>query len=117
MTGDRLKEIPVVFYRTAAGAEPVRDWLRSLSAEDRRIIGTDLATVQVGWPLGMPLCRPLGGGLWEVRSKLSGKRIARLLFFIANDRIGVVSGFVKKTQKTPVDEMILAQKRMKEMTE
>jgi len=117
MTGDRLQEIPVVFYRTAAGAEPVRDWLRSLSVEDRRTIGTDLATVQVGWPVGMPLCRSLSGGLWEVRSRLSGGRIARLLFFIADGRIGVVNGFIKKTQKTPVDEMTLAQKRMREMTE
>jgi len=116
MTGDQLKEIPVVLYRTAAGAEPVRNWLRSLSAEDRRTIGTDLATVQVGWPVGMPLCKALGGGLWEVRSKLSGKRIARLLFFAADDRIGVVNGFIKKTQKTPADQMALAQKRMKEMT-
>jgi phage-related protein len=116
MTGDQLKEIPVVFYRTAAGAEPVRNWLRSLSAEDRRTIGTDLATVQVGWPVGMPLCRALGGGLWEVRSKLPGKRIARVMFFVVDDRIGVVNGFIKKTQKTPSDEMVLAQKRMKEMT-
>ena len=80
MAGDRLTEIPVVFYRTAAGAEPVRDWLRSLPAEDRRTMGTDLATLQVGWPIGMPLCRSLGAGLWEVRSTLSNNRIARLLF-------------------------------------
>jgi phage-related protein len=71
--------------------------------------------VQVGWPVGMPLCRSLSGGLWEVRSKLSGKRIARLLFFVADGRIGVVSGFIKKTQKTPADELTLAKKRMKEM--
>jgi|ERR1700674_1275239 phage-related protein len=116
MTEERLKEIPVVFHRTAAGAEPVRDWLRSLSAEDRRTIGTDLATVQVGWPVGMPLCRPLGGGLWEVRSSLSNNRIARLVFFVAEGRIGVVHGFIKKTQKTPPADIALAQRRMKEMT-
>ena len=74
MTGDRLTEIPVVFYRTAAGAEPVREWLRSLSTEDRRTIGTDLATLQVGWPIGMPLCRSLGAGLWELRSKLASNK-------------------------------------------
>jgi hypothetical protein len=64
MTRDHLIAIEVVFYRTAAGAEPVRDWLRGMPAADRRTIGTDLATVQFGWPVGMPLCRPLGGGLW-----------------------------------------------------
>jgi phage-related protein len=117
MAADRLTEIPVVFYRTAAGAEPVRNWLRSLSAADRRTIGTDLATLQIGWPIGMPLCRSLGAGLWEVRSKLSENRIARLLFFAEKGRIGVVNGFIKKNQKTPPAEIELAQKRMKEMME
>lgn len=115
MARDRLAEIPVVFYRTAAGAEPVREWLRGLSAEDRRIIGTDLATVQVGWPIGMPLCRSLGSGMWELRSKLTSNRIGRLVFFVVEGRIGVVHGFIKKTQKTPPSEIALAERRMKEM--
>ncbi len=73
MAGDRLTEISVVFYRTAAGAEPVREWLRRLSTEDRKTIGTDLATLQVGWPIGMPLCRSLGtrtvGGTQQARKQ------------------------------------------------
>lgn len=116
MSPARLAEIPVVFYRSAAGSEPVREWLRSLPAEDRRVIGGDLATLQVGWPIGMPLCRALGGGLWEVRSSLPSRRIARLLFFVADDRIGVVHGFIKKTRKTPAEDIELARRRMKEMT-
>lgn len=115
MTAKHLQEIEAVFYRTAGGTEPVLDWLRGLPAEDRRIIGTDLATVQFGWPVGMPLCRPLGGGLWEVRSNLPSHRIARLLFFVADGRIGVVHGFVKKTQATPDADLALARGRMKEM--
>jgi phage-related protein len=86
-----------------------------LPAEDRRAIGTDLATVQVGWPIGMPLCRPLGGGLWEVRSTLPSRRIARLLIFVHAGRIGVMHGFIKKTRKTPADDLDLARRRMKEM--
>lgn len=117
MASDRLTEIPVVFYRTRVGTEPVRAWLRGLSADDRRTIGNDLATLQVGWPLGMPLCRSLGSGLWELRSRLAGNRIARLIFFIGQGRIGVVHGFVKKTQKTPPAEITLAHRRMKEMSE
>jgi phage-related protein len=97
------------------GAEPVLNWLRSLPAEDRRIIGTDLATVQFGWPIGMPLCRALGNGLWEVRSVLTSRRIARVLFFADDGRIGVVHGFIKKTQKTPADDLDLARRRMMEM--
>jgi len=115
MNPPRLTEIPVVFYRTSGGAESVLEWLRSLPADDRRAIGTDLATVQFGWPLGMPLCRPLGKGLWEVRSSLPSRRIARLLFFVHEGRIGVVHGFIKKTQKTPADDLALARRRMKEM--
>jgi phage-related protein len=115
MNPARLTEIPVVFYRTSAGAEPVLDWLRGLPPEDRRVVGTDLATVQFGWPIGMPLCRSLGNGLWEVRSSLPSRRIARLLFFVASDRIGVVHGFIKKTQKTPAEDLELARRRMKEM--
>jgi phage-related protein len=112
----RLVEIPVVFYRSTAGGEPVREWLRALPAADRRCIGTDLATLQVGWPIGMPLCRSLGGGLWELRSNLPSRRTARLLFFAAEGRLGVVHGFIKKTQKTPAEELALAHRRMKEMT-
>ncbi len=115
MTNRRLTEIPVAFYRASNGAEPVVDWLRSLPPEDRRVIGTDLSTVQFGWPVGMPLCRGLGGGLWEVRSTLPSRRIARLLFFAEGDRLGVVHGFIKKTQGTPPADLALARKRMKEM--
>jgi len=116
MSPEQLTELPLVFYRTAGGTEPVIEWLRSLAAEDRRIIGADLSTVQFGWPIGMPLCRPLGGGLWEVRSSLSG-RIARVLFFVGKGRIGVVHGFIKKTQKTPPGDLDVARRRMKEMME
>lgn len=115
MAGRRPTEIPVLFYRTSGGAEPVLEWLRGLPPGDRRTIGTDLATVQFGWPIGMPLCRSLGGGLWEVRSALPSRRIARLVFFVERDRIGVVHGFIKKTQKTPADDLDLARRRMKEM--
>jgi phage-related protein len=91
------------------------DWLRGLPPEDRRVIGADLATLQFGWPIGMPLCRPFGNGLWEVRSSLQSRRIARLLFFADEGRIGVVHGFIKKTQKTPGEDLDLARRRLKEM--
>jgi phage-related protein len=91
--------------------------LRGLTPEDRKTIGEDLRTVQFGWPLGMPLCRSLGSGLWEVRSSLSSKREARLLFFFEEGRIGIVHGFIKKTQKTLPGEIALAKKRMREMVQ
>ena len=93
-----MDELPVIFYRTAGGANLIREWLRSLPAGDRQEIGTDLLTVQLSWPVGMPLCRALGSGLWEVRSVLPSRRVARLLFFVHEGHIGVVHGFIKKTQ-------------------
>ena len=104
----------VVFFKTEAGNEPVRDWLRGLSAGDRALIGADLRTVQIGFPLGMPLCRPLGGGLYEVRSTLPSKREGRLIFFQDAELIVIVSGFIKKTRNTPEGELKNARKRQGE---
>ena len=92
----------------------VLDWLRGLAPKDRNIIGQDLMRVQFRWPVGMPLCRPLGGGLWEVRSDLTSNRIARVLFCFSEGRLIALHGFIKKTQKTPDAELELARKRMRE---
>lgn len=108
------RKIPVVFYRTQAGAEVVLDWLRSLDEADRRAIGLDLMRVQFRWPIGMPLCRPLGDGLWEVRCSLSRNRIARLLFCFTQGRLVALHGFIKKSQKTPASELEIARKRQGE---
>lgn len=116
MGGEGLNEIPLIFYRTSTGVEPVREWLKNLPVDDRRKIGVDLATVQLGWPVGMPLCRSLGDGLCEVRSVLPSRRIARVLFFVHTGRIGLVHGFIKKTQKISPEDLDLARRRMKEMT-
>ncbi len=75
---DQLKRIQGVFYQSKTGAEPVREWLKGLNKEDRFQIGTDIKTVEYGWPIGMPTCRPMKKGLFEVRMNLD-KRIARVL--------------------------------------
>jgi phage-related protein len=108
------RKTPVVFYRSSAGAEVLRDWLRELAPADRNVIGQDLMRAQFRWPVGMPLCRPLGSGLWEVRSDLTCNRIARVLFCFSEGRLLVLHGFIKKTQKTPDAELALARKRMRE---
>jgi phage-related protein len=112
---DGLKRLPAVFYRSEGGAEPVRDWLKQLSADDRRVLGRDIATAEYGWPIGMPLCRPLGGGLWEVRSNLADNRIARVIFCAAAGHMVLLHAFVKKTQKTPKPDLDLARRRQKEI--
>jgi phage-related protein len=103
------KRIPAIFFRTEAGGEPVRDWLKTLSPDDRKRIGADIKTVEFGWPIGMPVCRPLGAGIYEVRSALAQNRIARVLFFIdKKERMVLLQGFIKKTRKTPDEDLELA---------
>jgi phage-related protein len=114
MTTGGPRKIPVVFYRTRAGVEVVRNWLRDLDEADRHAIGQDLMRVQYRWPIGMPLCRSLGEGLWEVRSTLPSSRIARVLFSVQQGRILALHGFIKKTQKTPAEDLALARRRNKE---
>lgn len=110
-----MKKNPVFFYATASGREPVREFLKDLGKPDSVSIGTDIKTVEFGWPVGMPLCRHLGDGIHEVRSAISNDRIARVLFFIHEGKICLLHGFIKKTSKTPYDDMALAKKRKNEI--
>ena len=111
MTAER--PLKVVFFKTDTGNEPVREWLKELSKDDCRVIGTDILTVQYAWPVGKPLVDNLGDGLWEVRSRLDN-RMARTLFAMVDQEIVLLHGFIKKQQKTPPDELELAKKRKKQ---
>jgi phage-related protein len=101
----------VVFFRTENGREPVREWLLELDKEDRKVIGEDVKLVQFRWPLGMPLVRKLETDLWEVRSHLTSGRIARLCFTVWAGEMALLHGFVKKSQKTPQQDLELARHR------
>lgn len=104
------KRLQAVFYCGDRGAEPVRDWLKKLSKRDRFLIGADLKTVEYGWPIGMPTCRPMGGGLFEVRTNLKN-RIARVLFCVSGAKMILLHGFIKKTQQTSKQDLDLAKRR------
>jgi phage-related protein len=114
---DRLKKIPARFFATGSGEEPVRTWLKTLSVDDRKTIGKDVQKVEFGWPIGLPVCRPLGGGLWEVRSDLPDGRTARILFGFAEGAMVLLHGFIKKTQKTPQHDRDLALGRLRALSE
>jgi phage-related protein len=87
----------------------VRDWLKALSPQNRKRVGEDIKTAEFGWPIGMPVCRPLGGGLYEVRTTLTQNRIARVMFYIDRDRrMVLLHGFIKKTRTTPDEDLALA---------
>lgn len=104
--------LEVRFFKTSGGTEPVRDWLRDLSAIDRKTIGEDIKTVQFGWPFGMPLVRKMDKYLWEVRVHLEG-RIGRVLFTVSSGKIVLLHGFIKKSQATPQPDLKLAKDRMR----
>ena len=108
-----VPKLDAVFFATAAGSEPVRDWLLRLDRDERRIVGTDIAYVQWKWPMGRPRVDHLRGAIWEVRSTL-GNRIARVLFAVSNGEMILLHAFIKKTQATPSSDLRLALSRWKE---
>ena len=115
MVSTTPRKTPLYFHRSGAGKEPVREWLKSLDEPDRQAVGQDLMRAQWRWPVGMPLCRAMGQGLWEIRTDLPSNRIARVLLCLHAGSLVALHGFIKKTQKTPDDELALARKRQKEL--
>ncbi len=112
----RLKKLPAAFFETGRGNKPVREWLCSLGEGERRLIGYDIATAEFAWPVGMPLCRSLGNGLWEIRSSIGNGRVSRVIFAVVDEQMVLLHGFVKKTRKTPKPDLNLALRRKKEIT-
>lgn len=107
------RKLSAIFYRTLAGDEPVRQWLRDLPKADRQAIGEDIAYVQYKWPIGKPRVDHLRGPIWEVRCTI-GNRIARVLFAVEKSEMVLLHAFVKKTQQTPSAEIEMALKRLKD---
>jgi phage-related protein len=109
------EKISLVFIRTHLGTEPVRDWLKVLDQGDRHAVGRDLLRAQWRWPVGMPLCRPMGKGLWEIRTTLLRNRTARVLICNYRNNLVALHGFIKKTRATLQSDLAIARKRQKEL--
>jgi phage-related protein len=105
----------VRFFRTARGNEPVREWLKALGQIERRVIGEEIKTVQLGWPLGMPLVRKMSKDLWEIRVILP-RRSARVLFTVVGDTMVLLHAFFKQSQATPSDDLDVTVARLKALT-
>jgi phage-related protein len=104
----------VVFFCFDSGREPVRDWLKGLDRGSRKAIGEDIKTLQIGWPVGMPLARKLSDNLWELRSRIA-TGIARTFFTVYSGKLVLLHGFVKKSQKTPAHELAVAKRRLNKL--
>jgi phage-related protein len=109
------KTITAVFYTTLSGTEPVRTWLKSLDKEVCKIIGKDIQSVEFRWPLGMPLVKKMDKDLWEIRSDITDGRIARVLFTVKGQKLYLLHGFIKKSQKTSKPDLALGVKRKNEV--
>ena len=109
------QKIPLIFSRSGNGTEPVREWLKELPEAERHAVGKDLLRAQWRWPVGMPPCRPMGSGLWEIRTDLPTKRAARVLLCAYREHLVALHGFIKKTRATPDEDLALARKRQKEL--
>lgn len=105
------KKITAVFFKTEQNNEPVRDFLKSLEPEDKKSVGSDIMAVEMSWPIGYPRVRKLDTDLWEVRTNISNNRICRVLFTISDTKMILLHGFIKKSQKTPKDDLNLGKKR------
>ena len=106
----RAGPLTVRFFRMKSGREPVLDWIRARSAKERKVLGEEIRTVQLGWPLGMPVVKKLETDLWEIRVRLPSAT-ARLLFTVLRDEIVLLHAFMKKSQRTPGDDLALARQR------
>jgi len=109
------RKTPLIFFRSPGGSEPVREWLKELPEEERHAIGRDLLRAQWRWPIGMPLCRAMGTGLWEIRTDLPTRRTARVLVCLHREHLVALHGFIKKTRATPDEDLAVARKRRKEL--
>jgi phage-related protein len=103
------------FYQGTDGREPVREWVKDFDRPDRKAFGTVIQKLEFGWPIGLPHCRNMGNGLWEIRVNLSNGRAARILFIIRPGEMILIHGFIKKTQTTPLRDLEIARRRMKDL--
>ncbi|WP_299085745.1 type II toxin-antitoxin system RelE/ParE family toxin [uncultured Ruegeria sp.] len=115
MSAGEIKRLPARFFENENGTTPVLDWLRGLCAEDKKSVGETIKTVEFGWPVGLPVCRPISNrkGLWEVRADVSDGKIARVFFCIDGGEMVLLHGIIKKSQKTPKNDLDTAVKRQK----
>ena len=111
----QAKRLPVALWCSKTGREPVRESLKGLDKDERILMGDAIMTVEFGWPVGMPVCRAMGQGLFEVRVDFPRHGIARVLFCVHRNRMVLLHGFIKKEQKTRKPDLDLAKRRKQQL--
>ena len=108
------KDFEVVFFETASGKQPVREFIWGLTKEDKKEVGADIRTVQAGFPMGLPLVKKIDSGVWEIRSTIRDG-ICRVFFTVTGEKIVLLHAYLKKTQKIPPKELDIVKERLKEL--
>jgi phage-related protein len=104
------KTIKAFFFKTYSGNEPVREWLKLRTPNEKKVIGEDIKAVEYSWPIGYPHVIKLDKDLWEIRTNLQNG-ISRVFFTVWKGNMVLVHSIIKKSQKTPKQDLDLAKKR------
>ena len=107
------KKLQADFFKTERNNEPVREFLKALSPDDKKSVGADIMAVEMSWPVGYPKVRKMDIDLWEVRTSISDKRICRIFFTVSGKKMILLHAIIKKIQKTPLEDLDLARDRKK----
>ena len=107
------KKLQADFFKTENGNEPVRDFLKALTPDDKKSVGADIMAIEMSWPVGYPKVRKMDTDLWEVRTSISDKRICRIFFTVSGKKMILLHSIIKKSQKTPLEDLELAKTRKK----
>ncbi|HCC36005.1 MAG TPA: hypothetical protein DEQ02_10435 [Ruminococcaceae bacterium] len=110
MPNPSRKVLSVYFFKTPSGNEPVKDWLKRREPDEKKAIGEDIKAVEYSWPVGYPQVRKLDKDLWELRTNLP-TGICRVFFTVWKGRMILLHAIIKKSQKTPQQDLELAKKR------
>lgn len=107
-----MTKFEVIFYEKENGDCPVEEFLDSLDKSMRaKLIGLLQLLEEKGIQVREPYSKPVDDGIFEIRCQV-GNNITRVLyFFYYEGKIILTNGFVKKTQKTPPNEIRLAKER------
>jgi len=101
----------VEFYDLPNGDKPVEQFLDGLNEKMRaKALGSLTILAEFGNTLREPYSKPIDKGLFELRIKFASDITRIFYFFYVDNKIIVTNGFVKKTQKTPPNEIALAMK-------
>ena len=107
-----MGKISCFYYVTESNKSPVRDFIDSLDARSqRKFFFVKTLLEEFGNRLPQPHAKYIEDGIFELRFYGQEGSIRILYFFFLNDKVIFTNGFIKKTEKVPQREKILAGER------